>query len=45
MGSGSSVIACLEKGFEVTAYEVDKDYFTAACERIEQSLQQLQLAL
>ena len=45
LGSGSSVIACLERGFSVTAYEIDEEYFDAACLRIEQSLQQLKLAL
>lgn len=45
MGSGSSVIACLDRGFSVTAYEIDPEYFEAACLRIEQSQRQLQLAL
>jgi site-specific DNA-methyltransferase (adenine-specific) len=45
MGSGSSVIACLDRGHEVTAYEIDPEYFEAACLRIEQSQRQLQLAL
>jgi site-specific DNA-methyltransferase (adenine-specific) len=45
MGSGSSVIACLERGYSVTAYEIDPEYFEAACRRIEQSQRQLQLAL
>lgn len=44
-GSGSLVVAALERGFDVTAYEIDPEYFEAACIRIEQSLQQLQLAL
>lgn len=45
MGSGSSVIACLDRGHEVTAYEIDPEYFYAACERIERAQQQLKLAL
>lgn len=45
LGSGSSVIACLDRGHNVTAYEIDEEYFDAACLRIEQSLQQLKLAL
>jgi site-specific DNA-methyltransferase (adenine-specific) len=45
LGSGSSVIACLDRGHSVTAYEIDEEYFDAACLRIEQSLQQLKLAL
>ncbi len=36
MGSGSSVIACLEEGFEYIAFETDKDYFNAANKRIEE---------
>jgi site-specific DNA-methyltransferase (adenine-specific) len=43
-GSASLVIAALERGFDVTAYEIDPEYFEAACIRIEQSLQQQQLA-
>jgi site-specific DNA-methyltransferase (adenine-specific) len=45
LGSGSSVIACLEAGFSVTAYEIDPDYFWPACERIERAMQQLSLFL
>lgn len=45
LGSGSSVIACLERGFSVTAFEIDPEYFDAACRRIEESQRQLQLAL
>lgn len=36
-GSGSNAIACLDMGFPITAYEIDADYFKAACERIERS--------
>ncbi|GHU09537.1 methyltransferase [Spirochaetia bacterium] len=34
MGSGSSVIAALDMGYEITAAEIDGDYFDAACDRI-----------
>lgn len=44
-GSGSNAIACLDMGFSITAYEIDADYFKAACERIERSQQQYKLAL
>ena len=44
LGSGSSVIACLERGYNVTAYEIDPEYFEAACLRIERSQQQQLLA-
>ena len=36
LGSGSSVIACLEMGFEITGYETDSEYFEAMNERIKQ---------
>jgi site-specific DNA-methyltransferase (adenine-specific) len=35
MGSGSSIIACIDYGFEYIAFEIDKDYFESANERIE----------
>jgi len=38
------VIACLERGYNVTAYEIDPEYFEAACLRIERSQQQQLLA-
>ena len=34
MGSGSSVIAALEMNFEITAIEIDPNYFAAASDRI-----------
>ena len=35
VGSGSSIIACLEEGFDITGYEIDKDYYDSACKRIK----------
>ena len=35
VGSGSSIIACLEEGFDITGYEIDKDYYDSAIKRIE----------
>ena len=35
MGSGSSIIACYDMGFDYIAFEIDKDYFSSANERIE----------
>lgn len=40
LGSGSSAIACNNLGFELTGCELDKDYFEAACKRIEQATAQ-----
>lgn len=34
LGSGSLAIACYDMGFELTACEIDSDYFTAAVERV-----------
>ena len=35
LGSGSIVIACMHLGFKITAVEIDKANFDAACRRIE----------
>lgn len=40
LGSGSSAIAANKLGFEFTGIELDKDYFNAACKRIERALNQ-----
>ena len=36
VGSGSSLIACYNMGFDYVGYEIDKDYFEGACKRIEE---------
>ena len=43
LGSGSIAIACYNLGFELTGYEIDKEYFEAAKKRIEQHKQQVRL--
>ena len=43
LGSGSIAIACHNLGFELTGYEIDKEYFEAANKRIEQHKQQSRL--
>ena len=43
LGSGSIAIACHNLGFDLTACELDKDYFDAAMKRIEQHKQQIRL--
>lgn len=43
MGSGSSIIACYDMGFDYMAFEIDKDYYEAACKRIEQHKAQLRM--
>jgi site-specific DNA-methyltransferase (adenine-specific) len=42
-GSMSSVIACLNLGFEITCSELDEDYFKAGVKRVEQSQKQLRM--
>ena len=40
LGSGSIAIACHNLGFDLTGYEIDKEYFEEAKKRIEQHKQQ-----
>jgi site-specific DNA-methyltransferase (adenine-specific) len=40
LGSMSSVIACLNMGYEIVGSELDKDYFDAGIKRVEQSQKQ-----
>jgi len=43
LGSGSIAIACHNLGYDLTACELDKDYFNAAIKRIEQHKAQQRL--
>lgn len=43
LGSGSSAIAANKLGFEFVGIELDKDYFNAACKRIEKAISQQDL--
>jgi DNA modification methylase len=43
LGSGSIAIACHNLGFDLTACELDKDYYEAAIKRIEQHKAQQRL--
>ena len=45
MGSGRSVIACHDMGFEYMAFEIDKDYYDAAMERIANHTAQLRMEI
>jgi len=40
LGSGSIAIACHDLGFDLTGYEIDKEYFEAAKERLERHQRQ-----
>jgi len=43
LGSGSIAIACHNLGYDLTACELDKEYFEAAIKRIEQHKQQIRM--
>ena len=43
MGSGSSIIACHNMGFEYMAFELDKDYYDSAMERINNHKAQIRM--
>ena len=43
LGSGSIAIACHNLGFDLTGYEIDKEYFEAAQKRIKEHQSQLRI--
>lgn len=43
LGSGSIAIACHDYKFELTACEIDRDYYNAACKRLLEHSKQKQL--
>ncbi len=43
MGSGSSVVACADAGYPITAIEINEDYFSKTLERIEIAYRQPRL--
>ena len=43
LGSGSIAIACHNLGYDLTACELDKDYYNAAIKRIEQHKAQIRM--
>lgn len=43
LGSGSIAIACHDYGFELTACELDKDYYDAAIKRLKNHISQIKL--
>jgi site-specific DNA-methyltransferase (adenine-specific) len=45
VGSGSSIIACIDKGFDYIGYEIDADYYKAMQERIYHFTRQTALPL
>lgn len=44
-GSGSIAIACNDYGFDLTACELDKDYYEAATKRLSEHQSQLKIAI
>lgn len=43
VGSASSFIACYDLGFDILGYEIDKDYWELATQRVEQHKRQMRL--
>lgn len=43
VGSASSLIACIDMGFDYVGFELDKYYYNAACNRIKNHTDQLKL--
>ena len=43
LGSGSIALACHDMKFDLTGYEIDTEYYEAACKRLEQYQKQLKL--
>jgi len=43
LGSGSIAIACWDMGFDLTGYEIDKEYYDRACKRFNEHSKQMQL--
>lgn len=43
LGSGSIAIACWDMGYDLTGYEIDKEYYDNACKRLEKHKAQLTL--
>ncbi len=44
VGSGSSIIACIDKGFDYIGYEIDADYYKAMNDRIHHFTRQTALS-
>ena len=43
LGSGSIAVACWDMKFDLTAYEIDKEYYDAACKRFDLHSRQMAL--
>ena len=45
LGSGSIAIACHNLGYDLTGYEIDKEYFDASIKRLQQHKAQLRIEI
>lgn len=45
VGSGSSIIACMDYHFDFMGFEIDKDYYNAAQERIDAYASQMRMEI
>jgi site-specific DNA-methyltransferase (adenine-specific) len=45
LGSGSIAVACHDMGFSLDGYELDTEYYEAACKRLKEHQRQLQLPI
>lgn len=45
VGSGSSLIACYNMGYDITGYEIDKIYYQKATERLQEVMAQIRMDL
>lgn len=43
VGSASSLIACYDLGFDYVGFEIDKEYYDAACKRLEEEKAQIRM--
>ena len=43
MGSGTTAVACIRENRHFIGFELNKEYYDKACERIRQELQQPRL--
>ena len=43
LGSGSIAIACHDMKFDLTGFEIDEEYYQAACKRLEEYQRQIKL--
>lgn len=45
VGSASSLIACYDMGFDAWGYEIDKEYYNKASERLNEVMAQIRMEI